>query len=53
MLGLTHPQRHGYRPNRRRRRLLDTTNTLENAMAAPAMRGLRYPVAAKGMAATL
>jgi 4'-phosphopantetheinyl transferase len=37
----------------RRRRLLDTTNTLENAMAAPAIMGLRNPAAASGRAATL
>ena len=30
-----------YRPKRRSRRLFDTTKTLENAMAAPAMSGFR------------
>ena len=38
---------------RRRRRLLVTTKTLENAMAAPAMSGLSRPAAASGRAATL
>jgi hypothetical protein len=38
---------------RRNRRLLLTTNTELNAMAAPAIRGLSRPSAAKGMAATL
>jgi hypothetical protein len=38
---------------RRSRRLLLTTNTELNAMAAPAMSGLRRPSAARGMAATL
>ena len=38
---------------RRSRRLLVTTNTLEQAMAAPAMSGLSSPAAASGMAATL
>ena len=38
---------------RRRRRLLLTTKTELNAMAAPAMRGLSKPRAARGMAATL
>jgi MFS family permease len=39
--------------NRRSRRLLATTKTLENAMAAPAMTGLSRPSAASGSAATL
>ncbi|MBB6553610.1 hypothetical protein HD593_008405 [Nonomuraea rubra] len=39
--------------NRRRRRLLLTTNTLENAIAAPAIIGLSRPSAASGRAATL
>jgi hypothetical protein len=39
--------------NRRSRRLLVTTNTELNAMAAAAMRGLRNPRAASGMAAVL
>ena len=39
--------------NRRRRSELVTTNTLENAMAAPASMGLSHPMAAIGMAATL
>ena len=39
--------------NPRSRRLLATTNTLENAMAAPAMTGLSRPSAASGRAATL
>ena len=38
---------------RRRRRLLVTTNTLENAIAAPASIGLSRPAAASGRAATL
>ena len=38
---------------RRSRRLLLTTNTLENAMAAPASMGLSSPAAAMGRAATL
>ena len=38
---------------RRSRRLLVTTNTLEQAMAAPAISGLSSPAAASGMAATL
>ncbi len=38
---------------RRSRRLLETTNTDENAIAAPAIIGLRYPAAARGNAATL
>jgi hypothetical protein len=38
---------------RRSRRLLDTTNTLEKAIAAPASMGLSSPAAARGMAATL
>ncbi|CAM5430355.1 hypothetical protein SALBM311S_06998 [Streptomyces alboniger] len=37
----------------RRRRLLPTTNTEENAIAAPAIIGLRSPEAARGRAATL
>ena len=46
--------RHG-RSLRKRlsRRLLLTTDTLENAMAAPAMTGLSRPAAASGRAATL
>ena len=40
-------------PKRRRRRLLPTTLTDENAIAAPAMSGLRSPAAARGMAAVL
>lgn len=39
--------------NPRNRRLLLTTKTLENAMAAPASMGLSMPSAAKGMAAAL
>src|SRR5215212_7284701 len=38
---------------RRSRRLLVTTNTLENAIAAAAMIGLSSPAAASGIAATL
>jgi hypothetical protein len=38
---------------RRSRRLLVTTNTELNAMAAAAMRGLRNPSTASGMAAVL
>ncbi len=37
----------------RRRRLLPTTKTEENAMAAPAIIGLSSPAAASGRAATL
>ena len=37
----------------RSRRLLLTTNTLDNAMAAPASMGLSSPSAASGIAATL
>ena len=37
----------------RSRRLLETTNTELNAMAAPAIIGLRSPAAATGRAATL
>src|SRR4051812_14136307 len=47
----------GHVPNvvvkRRSRRLLETTNTELNAMAAPAIIGLSSPAAAKGIAATL
>src|SRR5699024_3955016 len=39
--------------NPRRRRLFVTTNTEENAMAAPAIIGLSRPSAASGIAATL
>ena len=39
--------------NLRRRRLLLTTNTELNAIAAPAIKGLSSPRAASGMAATL
>ena len=39
--------------NPRRRRLLPTTNTEENAIAAPASIGLSRPAAASGIAATL
>ena len=39
--------------NRRSRRLLLTTNTDENAIAAPASIGLSSPAAARGRAATL
>lgn len=39
--------------NLRSRRLLATTNTEENAIAAPAIIGLRSPAAASGSAATL
>ncbi len=39
--------------NRRSRRLLDTTNTELNAIAAPEISGLRKPSAARGMAAVL
>ena len=38
---------------RRRRRLLETTKTLENAIARPASIGLSRPAAARGSAATL
>ena len=38
---------------RRRRRLLETTKTLERPIEAPAMSGLSSPAAARGMAATL
>lgn len=38
---------------RRSRRLLETTKTLESAMAAPAIMGLSRPSAASGRAATL
>jgi hypothetical protein len=38
---------------RRSRRLLATTNTELNAMAAPAISGLRNPSAASGIAAVL
>ncbi len=37
----------------RSRRLLETTNTDENAIAAPAIIGLSSPAAASGTAATL
>ena len=37
----------------RRRRLLPTTKTLENAIAAPASMGLSSPRAASGIASTL
>ena len=39
--------------NPRRRRLLPTTKTLENAIAAPASMGLSMPSAATGIAAVL
>jgi hypothetical protein len=39
--------------NARNRRLFSTTNTEENAIAAPAIMGLRNPNAASGIAATL
>ena len=39
--------------NRRRRRALKTTETLENAIAAAAMTGFSSPNAASGSAATL
>lgn len=39
--------------NPRSRRLLETTNTLDNAMAAPAIIGLSSPAAARGRAARL
>ena len=42
-----------YQRNRRNRRLLLTTNTLENAIAAPATMGDNRPVIASGIAATL
>src|SRR5690606_538465 len=45
--------RSGVGRNRRSRRLLLTTNTLDSAMAAPASIGLSCPVAATGRAATL
>ena len=38
---------------RRSRRLLDTTNTDENAIAAPAISGFSRPAMASGSAATL
>lgn len=41
------------RPKRRSRRELVTTLTDENAMAAPAIIGLRRPMAARGIAAVL
>lgn len=47
---------HGRRPSHRKRlsrRLLLTTNTEENAIAAPASIGLSRPAAASGNAATL
>jgi hypothetical protein len=40
-------------PDRRSRTLLPTTNVDEAAIAAPAMSGLRNPVAASGIAAML
>jgi hypothetical protein len=40
-------------PNRRSRSALSTTETLENAIASPAITGLRNPAAASGSAATL
>jgi hypothetical protein len=39
--------------NRRSRRLLATTNTEENARAAPAIMGLSMPAAVSGSAATM
>ena len=42
-----------YRSKRYRRKLLVTTEALENAIAAPAMMGLSRPDAASGIAATL
>jgi hypothetical protein len=39
--------------NRRRRRLLETTKTLESPIEAPAMSGLSSPAAASGSAAML
>lgn len=48
-----HGQRSCLYLNRRNRRLLLTTNTLENAIAAPASIGLRRPAAASGIAAAL
>jgi hypothetical protein len=39
--------------NRRNRRLFDTTKTLDNAIAAPAINGLSSPAAASGIAAAL
>jgi hypothetical protein len=39
--------------NARSRSELVTTKTLEKAIAAPAIRGLRKPAAARGRAATL
>lgn len=39
--------------NVRSRRLLDSTNTLDNAIAAPAIIGLSRPAAASGTAAML
>ena len=47
----SHRRRHGL--NLRSRRLLETTNTDENAIAAPASIGLSSPAAASGSAATL
>src|SRR5680860_1194586 len=47
------PARSGYRPKRRRRRELSTTDTELNAIAAPAMMGDSSPAAASGIAATL
>ena len=43
----------GYALNPRRRNELATTETLDSAMAAPAISGLRSPNAASGIAATL
>jgi hypothetical protein len=43
----------GYASKRRSRRLFETTKTLENAIAAPAISGLSSPAAASGSAETL
>ena len=40
-------------PNRRSRSALATTDTLDSAIASPAITGLRNPAAASGSAATL
>ena len=47
------PIRQGYYRKRRSRSALATTETLDSAIAAPAISGLRKPAAASGSAATL
>jgi hypothetical protein len=49
--GVQRTVRRGWK--RRNRRLFETTNTLDSAMDAPAISGLRRPEAANGSAATL